>query len=181
MSIEDINHDGILQFAELNLNPDVIVLALPEIAGLPYVISGLVAAGALAAALSTADGLLLTIAGAFSHDLYYKVFRPDAKTEWRLVVSKTMLLIAAVLAAIVASQRPADILSLVAWAFSLAASAFFPALVLGIFWKGANKTGAVSGMALGLLVTVYYLVRVQFNSIPWLGIHGIGMEPWLGI
>ncbi|MBK7356740.1 sodium:solute symporter family protein [Propionivibrio sp.] len=181
VSIEDINHDGILQFAELNLNPDVIVLALPEIAGLPYVISGLVAAGALAAALSTADGLLLTIAGAFSHDLYYKVFRPDAKTEWRLVVSKTMLLIAAVLAAIVASQRPADILSLVAWAFSLAASAFFPALVLGIFWKGANKTGAVSGMALGLLVTVYYLVRVQFNSIPWLGIHGIGMEPWLGI
>lgn len=181
VSIEDINRDGILQFAELTLNPDVIVLALPEIAGLPYLISGLVAAGALAAALSTADGLLLTIAGAFSHDVYYKVFRPDAKTEWRLVVSKTVLLVAAVLAAIVASQRPGSILSMVAWAFSLAGAAFFPALVLGIFWKGANKTGAVSGMVLGLCVTVYYLLRVQFDSIPWLGIHGIRMEPWLGI
>lgn len=181
VSIEDINHDGILQLAELSLNPDVIVLAMPEIAGLPYVISGLVAAGALAAALSTADGLLLTIAGAFSHDVYYKVLRPNATTQWRLIVSKTLLLIVAVLAAIVASQKPASILSMVAWAFSLAGAAFFPALVLGIFWKRANKAGAVSGMVLGLLVTLYYLVRVQFNSIPWLGIRDIGMEPWLGI
>jgi cation/acetate symporter len=135
----------------------------------------------LAAALSTADGLLLTIAGAFSHDVYYKVLRPNATTQWRLIVSKTLLLIVAVLAAIVASQKPASILSMVAWAFSLAGAAFFPALVLGIFWKRANKAGAVSGMVLGLLVTLYYLVRVQFNSIPWLGIRDIGMEPWLGI
>lgn len=181
VSIEDINLDGILQFSELSLNPDVIVLAMPEIAGLPYVISGLVAAGALAAALSTADGLLLTIAGAFSHDVYYKVLRPNATTQWRLIVSKTLLLIVAVLAAIVASQKPASILSMVAWAFSLAGAAFFPALVLGIFWKRANKIGAVSGMVLGLLVTMYYLIRVQFNSIPWLGLREIGMEPWLGI
>ena len=144
-------------------------------------ISGLVAAGALAAALSTADGLLLTIASAFSHDVYFKVFRPNATTQWRLVVSKTLLLVVAVLAALVASQKPATILYMVAWAFSLAGAAFFPALVLGIFWKRANRTGAVAGMVLGLLVTMYYMVRVQFDAIPWLGIQGIGMEPWLGI
>ena len=181
VSIEDINLDGILQLAELSLNPDVIVLATPEIAGLPYVVSGLVAAGALAAALSTADGLLLTIANALSHDVYYKVFRPNATTQWRLVVSKSLLLVVAVLAAMVASQKPATILFMVAWAFSLAGAAFFPALVLGIFWKRANKAGAVTGMIVGLLSTAYYMVRVQFDTIPWLGIHGIGMEPWLGI
>lgn len=181
VSIEDINQDGILQLAELSLNPDVIVLATPEIAGLPYVISGLVAAGALAAALSTADGLLLTIASALSHDVYYKVFRPNASTQWRLVVSKTLLLVVAVFAAMVASQKPGTILFMVAWAFSLAGAAFFPALVLGIFWKRANKAGAVSGMLIGLLITLYYMVRVQFDTIPWLGIHDIGMEPWLGI
>ena len=181
VSIEDINRDGILQLAELALNPDVIVLATPEIAGLPYVISGLVAAGALAAALSTADGLLLTIASSLSHDVYYKIYRPDATTQWRLVVSKSVLLVVAVIAATVASQKPATILFMVAWAFSIAAAAFFPALVLGIFWKRANKAGAVSGMTVGLLLTLYYMVRVQFDTIPWLGIHGIGMEPWLGI
>ncbi|MBI4742611.1 MAG: cation acetate symporter [Betaproteobacteria bacterium] len=181
VSIEDINRDGILQLAELALNPDVIVLATPEIAGLPYVVSGLVAAGALAAALSTADGLLLTIASSLSHDVYYKIYRPAATTQWRLVVSKTLLLVTAVVGATVAAQKPATILFMVAWAFSIAASAFFPALVLGIFWKRANKAGAVAGMSLGLLATLYYMVRVQFDTIPWLGIHGIGMEPWLGI
>ncbi|MCM8611654.1 VC_2705 family sodium/solute symporter [Accumulibacter sp.] len=181
VSIEDINGDGIVQLAELVLNPDVILLAMPEIAGLPYVISGLVAAGALAAALSTADGLLLTIASALSHDLYYKVFRPQATTQWRLVVSKSLLLVVAVLAATVASQKPATILFMVAWAFSLAGSALFPALIVGVFWKRATRAGAVSGMLVGLLVTLYYLVRVQFDSIPWLHIQGIGMEPWLGI
>jgi cation/acetate symporter len=181
VSIEDINHDGILQLAELALNPDVIVLATPEIAGLPYVISGLVAAGALAAALSTADGLLLTIAGSLSHDVYYKIYRPNASTQWRLVVSKAVLLVVAVIGAMVAAQKPASILFMVAWAFSIAGAAFFPALVLGIFWKRANQAGAVSGMIVGLLITLYYMVRVQFDTIPWLGIHGIGMEPWLGI
>ena len=181
VSIEDINADGIVQLAELVLNPDVILLAMPEIAGLPYVISGLVAAGALAAALSTADGLLLTIAGALSHDLYYKIFRPQATTQWRLVVSKSLLLVVAVLAATVASQKPATILFMVAWAFSLAGAALFPALILGVFWKRATHAGAVSGMLVGLLLTLYYMVRVQFDSIPWLHIQGIGMEPWLGI
>ena len=181
ISIEDINRDGILQLAELTLNPDVIVLATPEIAGLPYVISGLVAAGALAAALSTADGLLLTITGAMSHDVYYKMIRPQASTQWRLVISKSLLLVVAVIAAMFAAQKPATILSMVAWAFSIAGSAFFPALVLGIFWKRANRQGAIAGMVAGLLVTLYYMVRVQFDSIDWLGLHGVGMEPWLDI
>lgn len=181
VSIEDVNGDGILQLAELRLNPDVILLATPEIAGLPYVISGLVAAGALAAALSTADGLLLTIASALSHDVYYKIFRPQATTQWRLVVSKSLLLVVAVLAATVASQKPATILFMVAWAFSLAGAAFFPALILGVFWKRANPAGALCGMVAGLLVTLYYMVRVEFDGIPWLGLQRIGMEPWFGI
>ena len=167
--------------AEISIGGDLIVLATPEIAGLPYVITGLVAAGGLAAALSTADGLLLTIANALSHDVYYKIIRPQATTQWRLVVSKSVLLVVAVLAAMVASQKPSTILSMVAWAFSLAAAAFFPALVLGIFWQRANKAGAISGMLVGFLVTVYYVLRLEIDSISWLGVSGIGMAPWFGI
>lgn len=159
--IEDLNADGILQLAELRLNTDVIVLATPEIAGLPYVVSGLVAAGGLAAALSTADGLLLTISNALSHDLYYKVINPAATTHRRLVISKSQLLVVAVVAAWVASLRPDNILFMVGLAFSIGASAFFPALVLGIFWKRANRPGAVAGMLLGLAVTLYYVVRTH--------------------
>ena len=159
--IEDLNGDGILQLAELRLNTDVIVLATPEIAGLPYVVSGLVAAGGLAAALSTADGLLLTISNALSHDLYYKVINPQATTHRRLVISKSQLLVVAVVAAWVASMRPDNILFMVGLAFSIGGSAFFPALVLGIFWKRANRPGAVTGMLVGLAVTVFYVVRTH--------------------
>ena len=178
VSIEDINRDGILQLAELSLNPDVIVLATPEIAGMPYVVSGLVAAGGLAAALSTADGLLLTITSALSHDVYYRIFRPESSTQFRLVISKSMLLVVAVLAATVAAQKPGTILSMVAWAFSIAASAFFPALVLGIFWRKATRAGALAGMLVGLFVTLYYIFRVEFDSIPWLGVSNLRIEPW---
>jgi cation/acetate symporter len=159
--VEDINGDGILQMAELSLNTDVIVLATPEIAGLPYVVTGLVAAGGLAAALSTADGLLLTISNALSHDLYYKVINPKATTQRRLVIAKSQLLVVAVVAAWVASLRPDNILFMVGLAFSIAASAFFPALVLGIFWKRANRPGAVAGMLTGLGVTLYYVMRTH--------------------
>jgi cation/acetate symporter len=127
VAVEDINRDGILQLAELTLNPDVIVLATPEIAGLPYVVAGLVAAGGLAAALSTADGLLLTIANALSHDVYFQMINPNATTTRRLAISKTVLLGVAVVAAWVASLRPDTILSMVAWAFSIAGACFFPA------------------------------------------------------
>lgn len=181
VSIEDINGDGILQLAELAFNPDVIVLATPEIAGMPFVVSGLVAAGALAAALSTADGLLLTITGALSHDVYYRIMRPQASTQFRLVISKSLLLVVAVLAASVAAQKPGTILSMVAWAFSIAASAFFPALVLGIFWKRANRTGAVAGMVAGLTLTLYYIVRVESGRWPGGLAETLAMDPWFGI
>jgi cation/acetate symporter len=167
MNISDINGDGIVQLAEIVIGGDLIVLATPEIAGLPYVISGLVAAGGLAAALSTADGLLLTIANAMSHDLYYKMIDPNASTVRRLAVSKGLLLIVALIAAYVTSLKPGNILFLVGAAFSLAASGFFPALVCGVFWKRANYLGAVLGMALGLGVCGYYM----YLTYPFFGVN----------
>jgi cation/acetate symporter len=165
-SVTDVNGDGILQLAELTLGQDIIVLATPEIAGLPYVISGLVAAGGLAAALSTADGLLLTVANALSHDVYYKMLDPNASTKRRVAISKALLLVVALLAAYWASLKPGNILFLVSAAFSLAASAFFPALVLGIFWKRATKWGAVAGMVAGLGVCVWYIyTRYAFFGV----------------
>ena len=170
LSVVDINKDGILQLGEIRIGGDIVVLATPAIGGLPYVISGMVAAGGLAAALSTADGLLLTIANALSHDLYYKMIDPNAPTARRVMISKVLLLVVALAAAAVAAQKPADILFLVSAAFSFAAAAFFPALVLGIFWKRANKWGASLGMIAGLGTTFYYMVTTQ----PWMrGIFGV--------
>jgi cation/acetate symporter len=164
LSVIDINKDGIFQLTEMKIGGDIIVLATPEIGGLPYVVSGMVAAGGLAAALSTADGLLLTIANALSHDLYYKMIDPNASTARRVTLSKILLLVVALAAAGVASQKPADILFLVSAAFSFAAAAFFPALVLGIFWKRASGIAASLGMALGLGTTFYYMATTQ----PWM-------------
>ena len=170
LSVTDINKDGILQLGEIKIGGDIIVLATPAIGGLPFVISGMVAAGGLAAALSTADGLLLTIANALSHDLYYKMIDPNAPTARRVMISKILLLVVAMAAAYVASQKPADILFLVSAAFSFAAAAFFPALVLGIFWKRANRWGATLGMIAGLGITFYYMATTQ----AWLrGIFGV--------
>jgi cation/acetate symporter len=178
LSIVDINKDGIVQLAEIVIGQDIIVLATPEIAGLPYVISGLVAAGGLAAALSTADGLLLTIANALSHDVYYKMINPDATTARRITISKVLLLVVAIVAAYVTAQKPGDILFLVGAAFSLAASAFFPALVLGVFWKRANKPAAVLGMIIGLGVTMYYMLR----TYPFFTNMGVPkMDLWFAI
>jgi cation/acetate symporter len=144
------------------------------------VVSGLVAAGGLAAALSTADGLLLTIANALSHDLYYKMIDPNASTARRVTLSKILLLVVALAAAAVAAQKPADILFLVSAAFSFAAAAFFPALVLGIFWKRASNIGASLGMVAGLGITFYYMVMTQ----PWLrSVFGVTspVELWWAI
>lgn len=175
ISVVDINNDGVLQLAELTIGGDIIVLAAPEIGGMPYVISGMVAAGGLAAALSTADGLLLTIANALSHDLYYKIIDPNASATRRVMVSKIWLLIVALSAAYVAVQKPADILFLVSAAFSFAAATFFPALTLGIFWKRANKWGASLGMIAGLGITFYYVISTE----PWLYrlVHGAVLTP----
>jgi cation/acetate symporter len=163
LGITDINRDGIVQLAEIVIGGDLIVLATPEIAGLPYVVSGLVAAGGLAAALSTADGLLLTIANALSHDLYYKMIDPHASTKKRVTISKALLIVVALIAAYVTSLKPGNILFLVGAAFSIAASAFFSALVLGVFWKRANKYGAIAGMLVGLGVCLYYM----FTTYPF--------------
>jgi cation/acetate symporter len=183
LSLTDINRDGILQLGEIRIGTDMIVLATPEIGGLPFVVSGLVAAGALAAALSTADGLLLTISNALSHDLYFKMVDPQSSNGRRVTISKMLLLVVALSAAGVAAQKPADIVFLVSAAFSIAASALFPALVLGVFWKRANATGVVLGMVSGLLLTIYYMVRneawlreVFRISLPvdlWFGIQPI--------
>jgi cation/acetate symporter len=180
LSLTDINKDGLVQLNELSMGSDIIVLATPEIAGLPYVVSGLIAAGGLAAALSTADGLLLTVANALSHDLYYKLIDPKASTARRVTISKMLLLVVALAAAYVAAQKPADILFLVSAAFSLAASAFFPVLTLGIFWKRANSTGAILGMLSGLGITIFYMATTH----PWLR-QAFGMQGeaqlWWGI
>ncbi|GAA0579194.1 sodium:solute symporter family protein [Caenispirillum bisanense] len=171
VSVTDANGDGILQLAELRLGTDAIVLATPEIAGLPYVIAGLVAAGGLAAALSTADGLLLAIANALSHDIYYRMINPHADTKRRLVIARTLLMVVAVFAAWLASTKPSDILSMVAWAFSIAASGLFSALVLGVWWKRCTSAGAIAGMIAGFGVCMIYLIGTQYG----------GMEKWWGV
>jgi cation/acetate symporter len=161
ISIIDINMDGLIQLAEITIDGDMIALASPEIAGLPYVISALIAAGALAAALSTADGLLLVISSALAHDTYFKMVDPAASSQRQVTISKLLLLVVALLATYAASFRPGDILSLVSAAFSLAASTLFPALVLGVFWKRANQQGAVAGMLTGFSVCLIYLVQTS--------------------
>ncbi|MEW5727499.1 MAG: sodium:solute symporter family protein [Pseudomonadota bacterium] len=168
------NADGILQLSEFKIHPDAIVLATPEIAGLPYVVAGLVAAGGLAAALSTADGLLLAIANALSHDVYYRMIDPKADTKKRLIASRVLLIGVAIIAAYVASLKPSTILSMVAWAFSIAASGLFPALVMGVWWKRTTSAGAIAGMIVGFGVCLYYLITTQFYGAPlWFGIKNI--------
>jgi cation/acetate symporter len=170
LQIVDSNGDGILQLNEFFMRPDIVVLATPEIAGLPYVISGLVAAGGLAAAMSTADGLLLAIANALSHDLYYKIIDPKADTRHRLIVARVLLLGIGALGALIASLQLTGILGAVAWAFCFAASGLFFPLVLGVWWKRANRQGAIAGMVLGFLAGSAYLYYVYTGGTPWFGI-----------
>ena len=182
LSMEDINADGFLQLSELYMGSDIMVLAASEIAQMPYVITALVAAGALAAALSTADGLLLTLSNALSHDTYYHYLDPHASTAKRVTAAKILLLVLALLAAYVATQKPGDLLFMVSVAFSLAAAAFFPALVLGIFWRRANGWGAASGMLGGLGVTGGYILWNASGFRAWAGLTSTpdllwGIEP----
>lgn len=167
----DSNKDGILQLNEFFMRADIVVLATPEIAGLPYVISGLVAAGGMAAAMSTADGLLLAIANALSHDLYYKIIDPKADVRHRLIVARILLIGIGAAGAAVASLRLTGILGAVAWAFDFAMSGLFFPLVLGVWWKRANRPGAIAGMIVGLGAGTLYLYQV----------HWAGMTPWMGI
>ena len=171
LAIADHNGDGIVQLNEFFMRPDIVVLATPEIAGLPYVISGLVAAGGMAAAMSTADGLLLAIANALSHDLYYKIIDPKADTRVRLTVARVLLIVIGAAAAFIASLKLTGILGAVAWAFCFACSGLFFPLVLGIWWKRANRAGAIAGMVAGFVAGSWYLFMVYTGTMtPWFGI-----------
>jgi cation/acetate symporter len=173
INIADRNNDGIVQLAEFSIHPDVVVLATPEIAGLPYVIAGLVAAGGLAAALSTADGLLLALANALSHDIYYRMIDPQAPTKRRLIIARTLLIVVAVLAAWTAGSMGADILFLVAWAFSIAAAGLFAALVMGVWYKRTTNTAAILGMIVGYVVTFGYLIWSEFGGFSFVQVFGM--------
>jgi cation/acetate symporter len=178
MSLTDVNGDGFVQWAELSISPDMIILAAPEITGLPYVISGLVAAGALAAALSTADGLLLAISNVISHDVYYHLINKNATHQKRVTAAKIVLLAVALLASYVTSLRPGDILFLVGAAFSLAASSFFAVLVLAVFSKRINKWGALAGMVIGLVTSgTYIALNYPFVS----RVTGVFGNRWFGV
>lgn len=173
LAIIDHNGDGILQLNEFFMREDIVVLATPEIAGLPYVISGLVAAGGMAAAMSTADGLLLAIANALSHDLYYKVIDPKADTKHRLIVARVLLVVIGAAGAFMASMQLTGILGAVAWAFCFACSGLFFPLVLGVWWKRANTQGAVAGMAAGFISGTIYLWYVYTGGTPILGLNDL--------
>lgn len=179
LSVADVNGDRILQFAEIRLGADIIMLVTPELGGLPYVVSGLVAAGGLAAALSTADGLLLTMGNALARDLYLNSRLRRVSTIYSVVFSKFALLMVALAAAYVAALRSADILYLVTASFSLAASTFFPALVAGIYWRGATRAGVVAGMLAGAGVTLGYMLAHHPVVRGWLDFSGHGL--WFGI
>src|SRR5262245_1660074 len=170
-------HPGVVRLQDFVINTDVIVLSTPEIAGLPYVISGLVAAGGLAAALSTADGLLLAIANALSHDIYYKMLDPNAPTIRRLTVARALLVVVAVAAAATAATKPSDILAMVGWAFSLALAGNFPALVMGIWWKRTTTAGAICGIIAGFGICLFYLVTTRY--FPGMGVKYFGMTSLL--
>jgi len=170
LKISDSNGDGILQINEFFMRGDIVVLATPEIAGLPAVISGLVAAGGMAAAMSTADGLLLAIANALSHDLYYKMIDPSADTKKRLIVARVLLILLGAAGAAVAMLQLTGILGAVAWAFDFACSGLFFPLVLGVWWKRANRQGAIAGMVAGFVAGSAYLYYVYNGGAPWIGI-----------
>jgi cation/acetate symporter len=176
IAVQDVNGDGFLQFAEIRIGADMIMLATPELGGLPYVVSGMVAAGGLAAALSTADGLLLTITNAVVKDMRGTAKDDVYSLEKRVIFSKFVLLFVAMVAALAAATRTAEILALVTTSFSLAASAFFPAMVMGIYWRRASQMGAVMGMVCGFMLTAGYML---FN-LAWVR-NALDLEPGAGM
>jgi cation/acetate symporter len=182
IQFEDKNADGIMAYApgeladpasanELRIDPDIMVLANPEIAGLPNWVMAIVVAGGLAAALSTASALLLVIASSFSHDIYKAFIRKEATQREELLVARGSMLVAVVLAGLLGIYPPAFVAEVVAFAFGLAAASFFPAIVLGIFDRRTTKEGAIAGMVVGLLFTGSYIITVAPG-------FGIGLDPW---
>jgi cation/acetate symporter len=172
--IADTNGDGILQWEELVISRDIVVMATPEIANLGVFVIGLMAAGAMAAALSTAGGLMIAISASLSQDIYYRSINPQATERKRLLVGRWSIIIATVAAGIVALDPPGAITQIVAWAFALASGTFFPALILGVWWKRANGPGVIAGMLTGLTVTLAYIFAVQFGGFSLFGIIDTG-------
>jgi cation/acetate symporter len=177
LTFEDKNSDGRLELtpdkktSEITIDPDIIVLSTPEVAKLaPWVIA-LVAAGGLAAALSTASGLLLVISSSVAHDVYYRILHPEASESRQVFVGRIMVGFAVALAGYFGINPPGFVAQVVAFAFGLAAASFFPIIILGIFDKRTNREGAIAGMLVGLIFTIFYIVSVKFN----------GMQPWFGI
>lgn len=167
---------------ELYVDRDIIVLANPEIANLPAWVIALVAAGGLAAALSTASGLLLVISSSVSHDLYYRLINPKATEKQRLLLGRIMIGVAVCIAGYFGIHPPGFVAQVVAFAFGLAASSFFPIIVLGIFNKKTTKEGAITGMVCGIIFTAIYIIQIKFFGVkPWFfgisaeGIGTIGM------
>jgi len=170
MFVSDFNGNGTLELNEFFMGGKAVVLATPEVAGLPYVISGLVAAGGMAAAMSTADGLVLAISNALSHDIYYKMINPKAETAKRLIVARVLLVIIGFAGATIAALEIQGILGSVIWAFDFAMSGLFFPLVLGVWWKRANAPGAVAGMLLGLISGSAYLIWVRNGGSGFWGV-----------
>ncbi|SOC23497.1 cation/acetate symporter [Ureibacillus xyleni] len=174
LKVADTSGDGILQWNELIIANDIVVMATPEIANLGIFVIGLVAAGAMAAALSTAGGLLIAISSAFAHDIYYRILKPDATDKQRLKVGRITIVIATLFAGLVALDPPGAITQIVAWAFAIATGTFFPALVLGVWWKRANAQGLIAGLLVGLAVTLSYIFAAKYGGFTILGIIDTG-------
>jgi cation/acetate symporter len=161
LKVADSNGDGILQWKEIVISNDIVVMATPEIANLGVFVIGLVAAGAMAAALSTAGGLMIAISSSFAHDIYYRVFKPNATEKNRLAVARWTIVLATLAAGLVALNPPGVITQIVAWAFALASGTFFPALILGVWWKRSNAQGVIAGLLVGLGVTLTYIFMAR--------------------
>jgi cation/acetate symporter len=170
LTFEDLNNDGVFSFSkqdsEIVIDRDIIVISTPEVASLPPAIVGLVAAGGLAAALSTASGLLLVISSSVSHDIYYRLINPEANEKQRLLVGRVVILIAVVIAGLLGIFPPGFVAQVVAIAFGLGAASFFPIILLGIFDKRTNSAGAIAGMVVGLGFTLAYIIPSKFFDAP---------------
>ena len=183
LTFDDKNKDGLVQYLadpklnELSIDRDIMVMANPEIAELPNWVIALLAAGALAAALSTAAGLLLVISASVSHDLIKKIIKPDVSEKGELIAARVSAFFAVLLAGYFGINPPGFVAATVALAFGLAAASFFPAIVMGIFYKRMNKEGAVSGMIVGLLLMLFYMTKFKFG---WFG-GGTSDDWWFGV
>ncbi|GLB59027.1 sodium:solute symporter family protein [Cytobacillus sp. NCCP-133] len=174
LQVADSNGDGILQWSELIISNDIVVMATPEIANLGLFVIGLVAAGAMAAALSTAGGLMIAISSAFAHDIFYRVLKPNSTEKTRLSVARWSIVTATLLAGLIALNPPGAITQIVAWAFALATGTFFPALVLGVWWRRSNSQGVIAGLLVGLGVTLAYIFAAKYGGFTILGIIDTG-------